>query len=104
MPPGPRKQRDSPAEEAGTWSRSPRTLRHLPGVTAETAAATSRARLGTVLAAVGVLAFSGSFPATVYAMRGLDPFLVSIGRAVLALVVAARIPADRPRPAAPAPP
>ncbi|WP_245674975.1 DMT family transporter [Herbidospora cretacea] len=41
-----------------------------------------------MLAAVGVLAFSGSFPATVYAMRGLDPFLVSIGRAVLALVVA----------------
>ncbi|WP_066365000.1 DMT family transporter [Herbidospora mongoliensis] len=35
-----------------------------------------------------MLAFSGSFPATVYAMRGLDPFLVSIGRAVLALVVA----------------
>lgn len=41
-----------------------------------------------MLAAVGVLAFSGSFPATVYAMRGLDPFLVSVGRAVLALVVA----------------
>ncbi|GAB1816862.1 DMT family transporter [Herbidospora sp. RD11066] len=52
------------------------------------AAAKSRARIGTALAAVGVLAFSGSFPATVYAMRGLDPFLVSIGRAVLALVVA----------------
>ncbi|WP_285578705.1 DMT family transporter [Herbidospora sp. NBRC 101105] len=55
---------------------------HRPG------SAVTPARLGTALAAVGVLAFSGSMPATVYAMRGLDPFLVAIGRAVLALVVA----------------
>ncbi len=45
-------------------------------------------RTGTALAFLGVLAFSGSFPATVYAMRGFDPWLVAIGRAVLAGIVA----------------
>ncbi|MFI7614120.1 DMT family transporter [Nonomuraea terrae] len=37
-----------------------------------------------MLAFVGVLAFSGSFPATVYAMRGFDPWLVAVGRAAVA--------------------
>jgi drug/metabolite transporter (DMT)-like permease len=46
------------------------------------------ARRGTSLAFLGVLAFSGSFPATVYAMRGFDPWLVAIGRAVLAGLIA----------------
>ncbi|MEV0313069.1 DMT family transporter [Nonomuraea fuscirosea] len=45
-------------------------------------------RRGTALAFLGVLAFSGSFPATVYAMRGFDPWLVAVGRAALAGVLA----------------
>ncbi|WP_214322262.1 DMT family transporter [Nonomuraea sediminis] len=65
--------------------------------------AVSRARLGSGLAFLGVLAFSGSFPATVLAMRGFDPWLVAIGRAVIAGVVAlvclrvARLPLLPPR-------
>ncbi|MCT9934058.1 DMT family transporter [Planotetraspora sp. A-T 1434] len=43
---------------------------------------------GTLLAGVGVLSFSGSFPATVFAMRGFDPYLVAIGRAALAALAA----------------
>ncbi|MCA2189322.1 DMT family transporter [Nonomuraea cavernae] len=46
------------------------------------------ARQGTALALLGVLAFSGSFPATVYAMRGFDPWLVALGRAAVAGVIA----------------
>ncbi|MFG2078283.1 DMT family transporter [Nonomuraea maritima] len=41
-------------------------------------------RRGTALALLGVLAFSGSFPATVHAMRGFDPWLVATGRAAVA--------------------
>ncbi|GAA3314216.1 DMT family transporter [Nonomuraea dietziae] len=58
---------------------------------------------GTALAFAGVLAFSGSFPATVFAMRGFDPWLVAIGRALLAGIVAlvclraARVPLLPPR-------
>ncbi|WP_203882762.1 DMT family transporter [Planotetraspora kaengkrachanensis] len=44
---------------------------------------------GTLLAGLGVIAFSGSFPATVFAMRGLDPYLVAMGRAAFAAVLAA---------------
>jgi drug/metabolite transporter (DMT)-like permease len=47
------------------------------------------ARRGTALAFLGVLAFSGSFPATVHAMQGFDPWLVAIGRAALAGAIAA---------------
>ncbi|HUR04011.1 MAG TPA: DMT family transporter [Nonomuraea sp.] len=63
----------------------------------------ARFRQGTFLAFLGVLAFSGSFPATVYAMRGFDPWLVAIGRAVIAGVIAliclkaARLPLIPPR-------
>ncbi|MFC5816859.1 DMT family transporter [Nonomuraea harbinensis] len=59
---------------------------------------------GTWLAFLGVLAFSGSFPATVYAMEGFDPWLVAIGRAAIAGIVAlvclraARLPLLPPRP------
>nr|WP_246609746.1 DMT family transporter [Nonomuraea rhizosphaerae] len=55
------------------------------------------------MAFLGVLAFSGSFPATVYAMRGFDPWLVAIGRAAIAGVIAvicllfARLPLLPPR-------
>ncbi|MEV4164627.1 DMT family transporter [Nonomuraea dietziae] len=58
---------------------------------------------GTALAFAGVLAFSGSFPATVFAMRGFDPWLVAVGRALLAGIVAlvclraARVPLLPPR-------
>ncbi|GAA0928466.1 DMT family transporter [Nonomuraea longicatena] len=51
--------------------------------------AVPRAGRGTALAFLGVLAFSGSLPATVFAMRGFDPWLVAIGRAALAGFVAA---------------
>ncbi|MBD3144255.1 DMT family transporter [Microbispora bryophytorum] len=43
---------------------------------------------GSLLAGAGVLSFSGSFPATVFAMRGFDPYLVAIGRAALAALAA----------------
>ncbi|GAA3123480.1 DMT family transporter [Streptosporangium carneum] len=43
---------------------------------------------GTLLAGLGVLSFSGSFPATVFAMEGFDPYLVAIGRAVVAAAAA----------------
>ncbi|MFC3981500.1 DMT family transporter [Streptosporangium jomthongense] len=43
---------------------------------------------GTLLAGLGVLTFSGSFPGTVFAMEGFDPYLVAIGRAVVAVVAA----------------
>ncbi|MEV0147736.1 MULTISPECIES: DMT family transporter [unclassified Nonomuraea] len=58
---------------------------------------------GTGLAFLGVLAFSGSMPATVFAMRGFDPWLVAVGRAVVAAVIAllclrvARLPLLPPR-------
>ncbi|TDD11327.1 DMT family transporter [Nonomuraea deserti] len=47
-----------------------------------------RRRRGTALAFLGVLAFSGSFPATVFALRGFDPWLTALGRAAVAGVVA----------------
>ncbi|MEV7807650.1 DMT family transporter [Microbispora sp. NPDC088329] len=47
-----------------------------------------RASRGSLLAGAGVLSFSGSLPATALAMRGFDPYLVAIGRAVLAALVA----------------
>lgn len=49
---------------------------------------TARARRGTLLAGLGVLSFSGSFPSAVFAMRGFDPYLVAIGRAAIAAVAA----------------
>ncbi|MEV8633034.1 DMT family transporter [Streptosporangium sp. NPDC051023] len=52
------------------------------------AAPGSAAWRGTLLAGLGVLSFSGSFPATVFAMEGFDPYLVAIGRAVVAAVAA----------------
>ncbi|MFE0151285.1 DMT family transporter [Nonomuraea sp. NPDC059007] len=67
------------------------------------AVAVSHARRGTLLAFLGVLSFSGSFPATVFAMRGFDPWLVAIGRALVAGLVAlvclraARVPLLPPR-------
>ncbi|GII60515.1 membrane protein [Sphaerisporangium krabiense] len=41
-----------------------------------------------MLAGLGVLAFSGSLPATQFAMRGFDPYLVAIGRAAVAALIA----------------
>ncbi|MEV0588141.1 DMT family transporter [Nonomuraea sp. NPDC050310] len=61
------------------------------------------ARRGTLLAFLGVVSFSGSFPGTVFALQGFDPWLVAIGRALLAGVVAlaclkvARLPILPPR-------
>ena len=56
---------------------------------------------GLGFAFLGVLAFSFTLPATVYALRGLDPYLIGIGRAgvatVLAAVVLAAARAPRPR-------
>ncbi|WP_240506961.1 DMT family transporter [Thermoactinospora rubra] len=63
----------------------------------------AQARRGTLLALLGVLAFSGSVPATVFAMRGFDPWLVAVGRAAVAGLVAlaclrlARLPLLPPR-------
>ncbi|WP_433349582.1 DMT family transporter [Microtetraspora malaysiensis] len=44
--------------------------------------------LGTVLALVGVVSFSGSFPGTVFGMRGFDPYLLTFARAGLATLAA----------------
>lgn len=63
----------------------------------------SAAWRGTLLAGLGVLSFSGSFPAAVFAMEGFDPYLVAIGRAAVAAVAAvafllvARVPLLPPR-------
>ncbi|MBB5133192.1 drug/metabolite transporter (DMT)-like permease [Thermocatellispora tengchongensis] len=63
----------------------------------------SAAWQGTALAFLGVVAFSGSLPATVFAMRGFDPYLVAVGRAAIAAVaalvclLAARAPLFPPR-------
>ncbi|MBG0828807.1 DMT family transporter [Planomonospora sp. ID67723] len=63
----------------------------------------STAWRGTALASLGMLAFSGSFPATVFAMEGFDPYLVAVGRAVLAgaaalaFLLVARAPLLPPR-------
>ncbi len=42
-------------------------------------------------AALGVLAFSFSFPATAFALRGFDPYLVGMGRAAVAAVLAVAV-------------
>ncbi|WP_281250113.1 DMT family transporter [Nonomuraea jiangxiensis] len=41
------------------------------------------------MALLGVLAFSGSFPGTVYALEGFEPWLVAVGRAAIAGILAA---------------
>jgi len=54
--------------------------------------ATTRKRVplsGLGWAALGVLAFSLTFPATVLALRGFDPYVVGAGRSVLAALLAA---------------
>jgi drug/metabolite transporter (DMT)-like permease len=40
-------------------------------------------------AALGVLAFSGTFPATTFALRGFDPYVVGAGRSVIGAAIAA---------------
>src|SRR5271170_1440247 len=40
-------------------------------------------------AALGVLAFSGTYPATTFALRGFDPYVVGAGRSVIGAVIAA---------------
>jgi drug/metabolite transporter (DMT)-like permease len=53
------------------------------------------------LAALGVLAFSFTFPATAFALRGFGPYLIGVGRAAVAAVLAAgtlrAVRAPRPR-------
>jgi len=51
--------------------------------------ATEKRRVALFLAFLGTLVFSFTFPATVLALRGLDPMLIGIGRAALAAVPAA---------------
>jgi drug/metabolite transporter (DMT)-like permease len=52
-------------------------------------------------AALGVLAFSGTFPATTFALRGFDAYVVGAGRSVIGAAVAAltllALRAPRPR-------
>jgi len=55
----------------------------------QTSVARAASASGLGLAALGVLAFSFSFPATVLALDGLDPYLIGIGRAAAATVLAA---------------
>ncbi|GAA2733677.1 DMT family transporter [Actinocorallia aurantiaca] len=51
--------------------------------------ATEKRRIALSLAFLGTLVFSFTFPATVLALRGLDPMLIGVGRAALAAVPAA---------------
>ncbi|WP_344247634.1 DMT family transporter [Actinocorallia libanotica] len=51
--------------------------------------ATGNRRIALLLAFLGILVFSFTFPATVLALRGLDPMLIGVGRAALAAVPAA---------------
>ena len=44
---------------------------------------------GLWLAALGVLVFSMTLPATAFALEGLDPYLIGVGRAAAATIVAA---------------
>jgi drug/metabolite transporter (DMT)-like permease len=63
-----------------------------PGAPAKGPAAAEPARVlppGLVLGALGVLAFSFSFPATKLAVEDLDPWLVAFGRAATAGVLSA---------------
>ncbi|MFG1999543.1 DMT family transporter [Spirillospora sp. NPDC048911] len=56
----------------------------------DSATAPSSIALGGLgLAALGVLAFSFTMPATVFALGGLDPYLIGIGRAAVAAALAA---------------
>jgi drug/metabolite transporter (DMT)-like permease/nitroimidazol reductase NimA-like FMN-containing flavoprotein (pyridoxamine 5'-phosphate oxidase superfamily) len=61
-----------------------------PGGVALSAGATARegAGAGLGLAALGVLAFSFTFPATILAERSFDPYVVGAGRSVLAALIA----------------
>jgi drug/metabolite transporter (DMT)-like permease len=61
-----------------------------PGVAATASAAESRRApvAPVVFGAVGVVLFSGSFPATKFALEGFSPWFVSFGRAALAAVLA----------------
>lgn len=87
----------SPGRDLATWSRSiaaiwvillSLSMKVNDSATVPIRVAFSPARRGTSLAFLGVLAFSGSLPATVYAMRGFDPWLVAIGRAAVAGLIA----------------
>lgn len=51
--------------------------------------ATGRDPIALLLAFTGVLAFSFTFPGTVFALEGLDPYLIGIGRAAVVAVPAA---------------
>ncbi|MFJ2030961.1 DMT family transporter [Streptosporangium sp. NPDC087985] len=60
----------------------------VPGRAAGPWASLNPAWRGSLLASIGVLSFSGSFPAAVFAMEGFDPYLVAIGRAAVGAVAA----------------
>jgi drug/metabolite transporter (DMT)-like permease len=46
---------------------------------------------GLAWATVGVVAFSGTLPATIFALRGFDPLVVGAGRSVIAAAVAGAV-------------
>jgi drug/metabolite transporter (DMT)-like permease len=61
----------------------------LPRTGLVTARPAPNGRSGLGLAAVGVLAFSLTFPATSLALRGFDPYVVGAGRSVVAAAIGA---------------
>ncbi|MCG5211773.1 DMT family transporter [Streptosporangium sp. KLBMP 9127] len=89
--------------ELDTGRRSAERAPHDGASPGAGAGGSRQARRGTLLAFLGVLAFSGSFPGTLFAMRGFDPYLVGVGRAVIAgavavvCLVAMRVPLLPPR-------
>ncbi|GAA4229245.1 DMT family transporter [Actinomadura meridiana] len=57
--------------------------------TVSTSIADTGALRGLGLAAIGVLVFSFTIPGTVFALDGLDPYLIGVGRSAAATVLAA---------------
>ncbi|WP_173099647.1 DMT family transporter [Actinomadura verrucosospora] len=64
-------------------------MRTNDSATASVPIAGARARLGIWLAALGVLIYSFTLPGTEFGLEGLDPYLIGIGRAAAASVLAA---------------
>ena len=70
-------------------SSKPSTSRGTTSGTADDAGARSRRRTGFALGLAGVIAFSGTLPATRAAVVYLDPVFVGLDRALVAAVLAA---------------
>lgn len=76
----------APATTASPTTAVPTTA--VPSSGSRGTSSSSPVSLGAVLAALGVIAFSFSFPATVWALQGMGPWTAAGARGVLAAVLA----------------